>query len=182
MQKLTIQNYRFEVRIDDDRDRWRTRMHQEVCAGEAGTLTIRDCGGNEVVVELEAPGRDTQPLEDCPEGERCVEVGSRNAECRLAPAPPSGPQTIVRFAANPASIDLGDCTMLSWQVRNATRVRLHEWCTPSEGPWDFAVTEELADGQWEVCPATRCRNTRYELDVYGSEATLHENIIVGTNE
>jgi hypothetical protein len=68
--------------------------------------------------------------------------------------PPPPPPQLVTFTANPAAIDEGKTTTLSWQVLNATSVQI----SGVEGTWP------AAKGSVSVQPSTK---TKYDLSVNG---------------
>ena len=87
MARLTYQNYRIQVHIDDDRKkRPQSPQHLDVCASESKILRIRDCAGHQIDLRLQAPNVSDRDVQDCLEGETCVVVGD-NAECRAGPEP-----------------------------------------------------------------------------------------------
>lgn len=79
------------------------------------------------------------------------------------PAPTATPGPTISFAANPTSIDQGNCSTLSWSVENIQAV----WVYPQGQPYNQFPVE--GQGSQQVCPA---RTTTYEMRVLRTDGVV----------
>jgi hypothetical protein len=154
---LTIDKYRIQVHVDDDRPpRPASPQSVELCAGETQILRIRDCAGHQIDLPIEAP-----PPEDyfvCGQGETCVQEGN-NARC-VAEAKPTATQT--ETAVEPTS------TTTSAEVPTEEPT-----AKPTSPPKSTAKPTEEAAGGGELWKATSCRQITY---IWGEMKTLEEEV------
>jgi hypothetical protein len=170
--------YRIEFAVDDDRGPVEGPDYLELCAGDTGTLTVRDNrarGPQTTTVEYTAPPID--PDTDCtrctsdkpycsPDLLKCVECRSDANDCPTGQSCVEGSCTqasisIDIFEADPSSITSGECAKLYWRTYGeVTEVFLDGKVVP-------------AAGSLEVCPD---QSTTYVLRAEGPGGTEERSI------
>jgi hypothetical protein len=176
--------YRIEFALDDDRGPVEGPDYLEVCAGDTGTLTVRDTRGRgpqTTTVEYTAPSIDQETdctrctsdrpycspdllkcvecrsdADDCPTGQTCVDGACAQAAL-----------SIDIFEADPSSITSVECARLYWRIYGeATGVFLDGEVVP-------------AAGSLEVCPD---QSTTYVLRAEGPAGIEEQSIRISVTD